>query len=165
MQTCGFLTLQTLKHHVERRRRQRINCSLDKLKSLLVLPQVKDTRLLCSARHPITELLSAGAKKLFVTVVSSAGRGSAQSGESGDPGAHCSLSTETQRQQQRWSCCCCCWSPQRLLPRRLLRLPGESCSLPGPRGKRPAPQGGAAAVRLCWRLQPGLGFCRLQERT
>ncbi|CAG05718.1 unnamed protein product, partial [Tetraodon nigroviridis] len=39
----------TLKHHVERRRRERINRSLDSLKSLLLLPQVEETP---SARRP-----------------------------------------------------------------------------------------------------------------
>lgn len=40
---CGLLTSQTLKHLVERRRRERINRSLDNLKSLLMRPQVEET--------------------------------------------------------------------------------------------------------------------------
>lgn len=58
----------------------------------------------------------------------------------------------------------CWWKPERLLPRRLLRLRGESCSLPGTPGKWPAPQSSAGAICLCWLSQQRLRFCRLEER-
>lgn len=104
----------------------------------------------------------AGAHQLFVIVLSFAGSGSAQSGESRGSGTHCCLSTEHQRPGE---VCSCCWSPERLLPRRLLRLPGESRWLPGSPGERPAAQSSAAAVWLCCccRSQPSLGFCRPPE--
>lgn len=113
------------------------------------------------AHRPVLQAPAVGAKKLFTSVLSVAGSGRAQGGEGGDPGAHCCLSAEKQSPEQAWSC----WRhPERLLPRRLLRLPGESCWLPGAPAKGPAPPSGAAAARLCCLSQARLCSCRLEEQ-
>lgn len=50
---------------MERRRRERINRSLESLKTLLLQPQVKDTKHKSAARPPRIQELSRGAVKLL----------------------------------------------------------------------------------------------------
>lgn len=58
---------QSLKPQVERRRRERINRSLESLKTLLLQQQqVKDSECRCSAEHADMKQLPHGAGELFV---------------------------------------------------------------------------------------------------
>lgn len=62
--TCFFP--QSLKPQVERRRRERINRSLESLKTLLLQQQVKDSECRRSAEHADMKQLPHGAGELYV---------------------------------------------------------------------------------------------------
>lgn len=125
-----------------------MNRSLESLKTLLLQRQVRATQLRCFFMPPPPRLksFSVSWETVYSLTVSVPGSDSAQSGESWDTRAHGALPAQhwCRRQEESWI-----WRPETLLPRRLLHLPAESCSVPGTWGERPVARSSTGCIFCC----------------